>query len=84
MECCKMVEVGLISGVTLIAVICGMTQVIKNLGIDAKFLPVANILMGIILGVSFYEGTMQEKVFFGLVGGLSASGLYDQTKIFKK
>ena len=66
---------------TLIPIIVGISQVIKNIGFPSKFIPLLNVLIGV--GISFlvFEGIgWHEQVLQGLVVGLSASGIYDQSK----
>lgn len=69
----------------IIAVIIGLGQILKQVGVPNKFLPVISLVLGIIGGV-FFGGaeTMEGNIMTGLMIGLSASGLYDQTKIVKK
>ena len=63
----------------------GIIEVVKQtLNIDARYLPILSLLVGILVAVSIALGTGQDVVQFvlvGIVGGLSASGLYDQSKI---
>lgn len=63
----------------------GIIEVIKQtLNIDARYLPILSLLVGIFVAVAIALGTGQdifEYVLVGVIGGLSASGLYDQTKI---
>jgi hypothetical protein len=74
-----MVELGL-----LIAVIVGLGQVGKQLGVSAKYLPVISLVLGIVGGVFFADGEMANRVMTGIMLGLSASGLYDQSKLLTK
>ncbi|MED3392648.1 holin, partial [Bacillus thuringiensis] len=43
-----------------------------------------NLTLGIVLGVLFLGGDIKTNVFQGIIIGLSASGLFDHTKIIKK
>lgn len=66
---------------TLIPIIVGLSQVIKNMGFPSRFIPLLNLVLGI--GISFlaFEGIQwHEKIIQGFVVGLSASGIYDQSK----
>jgi hypothetical protein len=75
-----MIEIGVI-----IAVLVGLGQVAKQLGLPVKYIPLMNLVLGVIAGMTTIEApTLQEKVIFGIMAGLSASGLYDQVKITKK
>ena len=80
----------LMNNAVLVAVILaplttGIIEVVKQtLNIDARYLPILSLLVGIFVAVAIALGTVQDVVEFvlvGIVGGLSASGLYDQTKI---
>ena len=80
----------LINNAVLVAVILapittGIIEVVKQtLNIDNRYLPILSLLVGILVAVAIALGTGQDVVQFvlvGIVGGLSASGLYDQAKI---
>ena len=80
----------LINNAVLVAVILapittGIIEVVKQtLNIDNRYLPILSLLVGIFVAVAIALGTGQDLVQYvlvGIVGGLSASGLYDQGKI---
>ena len=80
----------LINNAVMVAVILapittGIIEVVKQtLNIDNRYLPILSLLVGIFVAVAIALGTGQDVVQFvlvGIVGGLSASGLYDQAKI---
>jgi hypothetical protein len=80
----------LINNAVLVAVILapittGIIEVVKQtLNINNRYLPILSLLVGILVAVAIALGTGQDVVQFvlvGIVGGLSASGLYDQAKI---
>lgn len=80
----------LINNAVLVAVILapittGIIEVVKQtLNINNRYLPILSLLVGIFVAVAIALGTGQDVVQFilvGIVGGLSASGLYDQAKI---
>lgn len=74
-----MMEMGI-----FIAVIIGVSQVVKNLGLKCKYIPLFNLALGILMSAFFMTDIiMQERILQGLIVGLSASGLFDQTKILK-
>lgn len=75
-----MLELGII-----IAILVGIAEVAKQIGLANKYVPIMNLLLGLIAGVVVMDApTFQEQVIMGLIAGLSASGLYDQSKIAKK
>lgn len=80
----------LVNNAVLVAVILaplttGIIEVVKQtLNIDARYLPILSLLVGIFVAVAIALGTGQDVVQFvlvGIVGGLSSAGLYDQKKI---
>lgn len=69
----------------IIAVIVGLNELIKrSLNVPTKYLPVFSLFLGILAGIFYFEGDMKTKVFYGIIVGLSASGLFDQSKIITK
>lgn len=74
---------------TLVPIIVGISQVVKNTGFPPRFIPALNLIIGIAISfLSFPELNVSEIIIQGLVVGLSAGGIYDQTKnlqpVFKK
>ena len=70
----------------VIAVVLVMTEFVKRMGIvPEKYLPAVSLVLGIMAGLFYVDvATMQEKIMFGLMIGLSAAGLFDQSKIVTK
>ncbi|HDR4480130.1 holin [Bacillus thuringiensis] len=68
----------------LIGIIVGLSQIGKTIGLQTKYVPLLNLTLGIVLGVLFLGGDIKTNVFQGIIIGLSASGLFDHTKIIKK
>jgi hypothetical protein len=74
-----MLEFGII-----IAVLIGLGQVAKQLGLPNKYIPVMNLVLGVTIGLIGGLGSdlsIVEQIVTGSVIGLTASGLYDQKKI---
>ena len=69
---------------TIISTIIGVSEVVKGLGLNKKYIPVNNLILGTILGGLFFEEDLKLSLFMGLICGLIASGVFDQIKIFKK
>ena len=65
----------------LVAVIIGTAEIAKGLGAKPKYIPLFNLVFGLILS-AFIVGFNQEALLQGVIIGLSASGIYDQSKIF--
>ncbi|MGM7685291.1 holin [Cytobacillus sp. Hm23] len=72
--------------VIVIAVVVALTEFVKEVDfIPVKFLPVISLSLGILAGLFYVDvPTLQEKIMFGLMIGLSAAGLFDQSKIITK
>lgn len=70
--------------VVLAAIVVGIVEIIKGLGINSKVIPVIALLVGV--GVMFLAGVLvditsvREQVIVGLMLGLSAMGLYSGGK----
>lgn len=64
----------------LIAVVVGLTEAIKQVGLPSKYSPLMSIGFGI--AFSFLTGgdSIQMMIFTGFIVGLSASGLFSGTK----
>ena len=63
----------------------GIIEVVKQtLNVDKRYLPILSVVVAVLIAVALAIGTGQEIVQYvlvGVVGGLSASGLYDQKNI---
>ncbi|MEX0137528.1 holin [Bacillus nitratireducens] len=74
----------MVSFAVIIGVVVGLSQIAKTIGLQTKYVPLLNLTLGIVLGVLFLGGDIKTNVFQGIIIGLSASGLFDHTKIMKK
>jgi len=71
-----MIEVGII-----VAVIIGLIQAIKAIGLPSQFAPIISIMLGVIASYFVGEpGAIGVVVFNGVMYGLMASGLYSGVK----
>jgi hypothetical protein len=69
----------------VIAVIIALNELFKrSLSVPAKYLPLLSLVLGVIAGLVYLEGDVKTKVFYGIIVGLAASGLFDQSKIITK
>ena len=68
----------------MIGVVVGISQIAKTTGLQTKYIPLFNLTLGITLGVLFLSQDIKVNLFQGMIIGLSASGLFDHTKIVKK
>ena len=74
----------MVSLAVIIGIVVGLSQIGKTIGLQTKYVPLLNLTLGIVLGVLFLGGDIKTNVFQGIIIGLSASGLFDHTKIMKK
>lgn len=64
-----------------VAIIMGLAQVIKGLGLNNKFIPIVDIVLGVILGLVFFAGQgIQYGIVIGIILGLEACGLFSGSK----
>jgi len=76
MELITTVTLGVIT-----AVVIGVVQVAKQMGLPTKFAPLVAVLFGVIaaIGLSFFQATF-AVIITGVIIGLSACGLYSGVK----
>lgn len=74
----------MVSLAVMVGIVVGLSQIVKTIGLQTKYIPLLNLTLGIMLGVLFLDGDIKTNVFQGIIIGLSASGLFDHTKIMKK
>jgi len=67
----------------IVAVIVGLGQVFKSF-ISSRYMPIVSLVLGVIAGIVYVDGTIQEQVFIGIAMGLAASGAFDVAKLPKK
>ncbi len=63
----------------LIALIGGLTEVAKSVGLEKRWLPLLAIVLGVGLNlfIGFIGYEIGELIIAGLIAGLSTMGLYD-------
>ncbi|CAM2743325.1 hypothetical protein HAHI6034_03175 [Hathewaya histolytica] len=65
----------------MVAIVMGLSEVFKSLGLNPKFVPILNLILGILLGIFYISnGRFKEGIMNGIIVGLSASGFYSGTK----
>lgn len=74
----------LLSPVAQIALIMGLAEVAKRLGLNKKFIPLFDLAIGIISGVCIYGVALKygvvNGILLGIALGLSACGLFSGIK----
>lgn len=67
-------------GITLTAIVVGLVEALKKVGLPTKWCPLVSIILGVLAG-AFYSGTaIKEGILMGFAIGLSACGLYSGVK----
>jgi hypothetical protein len=69
--------------ITLVGIVIAISQVIK-IYVNTKFIPIINIVISVMIGIVYLGGTLEENVLNGIIIGLTASGVFDLTKVAKK
>ena len=66
----------------LVAVIVGITQVLKLVGVPTRFAPLTALVVGVALNFLFKVVGVEwgQVLFTGLVAGLTACGAWSATK----
>ena len=67
-----------------VALIIGLAELIKKAGMDSKYIPIVDVVLGLISGIGVYGfalgyGTV-NGIMLGLALGLSACGLFSGAK----
>jgi len=69
------------AGIAIVPLIIGLSEVIKRIGFNQKFIPVVNLILGLAAGIIFTSpDNIKVGIIQGIFIGLSASGLYSSTK----
>lgn len=65
------------AGIAIIPLVIGLSEVIKRLGFNVKFIPLLNLGLGLAAGIALMKpNDLKSGVITGLFIGLSASWLY--------
>lgn len=74
----------LITPAAQIALIIGIAEVIKRLGLPKRWIPLIDLILGLISGICVYglhlNYDIVESIVIGLAMGLSACGLFSGVK----
>ncbi|RAS94582.1 holin, partial [Bacillus cereus] len=61
----------MVSLAVMIGIVVGLSQIVKTIGLQTKYVPLLNLTLGIVLGVLFLDGDTKTNVFQGIIIGLS-------------
>lgn len=74
----------LLAPVGQVALIIGLAQLAKNLGLKTKFIPLLDVVLGLLSGILVYgieaNYGITKGIMLGLAIGLSACGLFSGIK----
>lgn len=74
----------LLAPVGQVALIIGLARLVKNLGLKAKYIPLFDVLCGLVGGILVYfiefKYDIIQSIMIGLAIGLSACGLFSGIK----
>lgn len=74
----------LVTPAAQVLIIMGIAEVIKRLGLDSRFIPLVDVVLGMIGGLLVYTlylgGQPVEGIMLGVACGLSACGLFSGVK----
>lgn len=69
------------SGIGIIPLLIGILEVLKQIGLRDKLVPLTSLILGIVIGVSFISPVdIKAGIVQGIYIGLSAVGLYSGAK----
>jgi len=71
-------------GIPAVLLIIGISEILKKVGFNTKYIPIVNLILGLVVGISLNLNDVKMGVFVGIAVGLSASGLYSGTKNLTK
>ncbi|QHZ54022.1 transposase [Paenibacillus larvae] len=69
-----------ITDALLVAVIIGLVECAKGIGMPARFSPIFSIALGITVGIVYFPGDLKTSIIYGIICGLTSSGLYSAGK----
>jgi len=67
----------------IIAIIIGLVEVFKKVGLNKKFAPILSVILGLVtsfLVIYFADTPVLNAIIGGIIIGLSATGLYSGVK----
>ena len=74
----------LMSPVAQVALIIGLAEMIKGLGLEKRWIPLVDLALGLVSGVFVYHTAFNygliQSVIIGIALGLSACGLFSGIK----
>lgn len=73
-------NIGYDNGV-LVAIIVALSEFCKKVGVNPKFIPIINLLLGVVGGIIYLNpADLKIGILEGLIMGLTAGGFYSSIK----
>ncbi|MCY9687636.1 transposase [Paenibacillus larvae] len=69
-----------ITDVVIVAVIVGLVEMAKGIGLLVRLAPVLSVILGIVAGIVYFPGDLKTSAIFGIISGLTSCGLYSAGK----
>lgn len=64
-----------------VSLIVGLAEVFKRIGLEAQWVPVIDVLLGLLISFCMYDNNrISERVVIGICLGLEACGLFSGIK----
>jgi hypothetical protein len=63
-----------------VAIIIGLVEVIKRMGLNSKYAPFVSVVLGVAFSFLFPQANIGLTIVFGIIVGLTSCGLYSGTK----
>lgn len=70
----------IITDAGIIAVVIGLVQVVKTLGLSTRYAPLLSVILGVVGAFLLTDAQVGLTIFHGLILGLSACGLWSSTR----
>lgn len=68
---------------TIASMALGITATLGEAGVPSQYKSIVSLIIGIVASILFY-GVTKDAAMLGIIGGLTASGLWSGTKSIKK
>lgn len=70
-----------ITPIIQVSLIVGLAEVFKRIGLEAQWVPVIDVLLGLLISFCMYDNNrISERVVIGICLGLEACGLFSGIK----
>ena len=67
-------------GIAIIPILIGISELLKQQGLNGKLIPIINLILGICFGIMVNSNNIVTGVINGIVMALTAGGIYSGSK----